>query len=232
MELLNTISNTRTWNRHGSTILLAASALFLSFVLGWIAWDIYSKQQVRNSNYAAQDIPAIRAEQKTGYSVRNIINANLFGAIAVKPVERPITKTNLNLKLQGILWDSREGMARAIITSGKKPAKLYAVGEEIKGAGASIKEIRGTEVLLNRNGATESLPLNIKTAEELEPFVGMASYEPSVVSELEPAVLSNAAAEARQTKRVRQASPNGEPRKIKRPNLSGLDKALRKMGEI
>ncbi|RBP49644.1 type II secretion system protein N [Arenicella xantha] len=232
MELLNTISNNRIWVRHGPLILKVAAALFLCLILASVTWDVYRQQQVRALNYAPQNIPPIQTKRDAGYQVNNIVKANLFGKIPPKKVERPVVKTTLNLKLQGILWDSREGMARAIITSGKKPAELYAVGQEIKGAGASIKEIRGTEVLLNRNGATESLPLNIKTAEELAPFVGsLANYEPAGTAQ-QAGQFQSPTNQRTQKQRARPRSANGEPSKVRRPNFSGLDKALRKMGEI
>jgi type II secretory pathway component PulC len=228
MNALNSISSSRLWQRHGTLIAWLFGALCLALVIASVGWDAYQQRTIRAQNYAPQQLAPIQQATRTTYQARTIVRANLFGSEVVKVKEKPIVKTTLNLKLQGILWDSNGGMARAIITSGNKKAELYAVGEQIKGAGASVKEIRSAEVLLNRGGATESLPLVVKKAEELEPFL---SQQASFVSR------GNAPQQFRENTTPNEVqrkphSTNGAPRKIRRPNFNGLDKALRKMGEI
>ena len=232
MNALNSISSSRIWQRHGTLIAWVFGGLCLTAVCASTAWDAYQQHQVRTQNYAPQQIAPIQQTARATYQAQTIVRANLFGSEAVKVTEKPIVKTTLNLKLQGILWASNGGMARAIITSGNQNAELYAVGETIKGAGASIKEIRSAEVLLDRNGATESLPLVVKKAEELEPFlVQQASFvdRGNVPSQFQASTGSNDGSD--QARRKPQSN-NGAPRKVRRPNFSGLDKALRKMGEI
>lgn len=232
MNALNSISSSRIWQRHGMLIAWVFGGLCITAVAATIGWDAYQQHQVRAQNYAPQKIAPIQQAARATYQAQTIVRANLFGSEVVKVKEKPIVKTTLNLKLQGILWASEGGMARAIITSGNKKAELYAVGERIKGAGASIKEIRSAEVLLDRNGATESLPLVVKKAEELEPFLAQqASFvdRGNVPAQFQASTGSNDG--ANQARRKPQ-SANGAPRKVRRPNFSGLDKALRKMGEI
>ncbi|GHA04100.1 hypothetical protein GCM10008090_11760 [Arenicella chitinivorans] len=232
MNALNSISSSRIWQRHGTLIAWVFGALCLVLVATSVAWDAYQQHTVRIQNYTPQKIAPLQRTARATYQAQTIVRANLFGSEVVKVKEKPIVKTTLNLKLQGILWDSSGGMARAIITSGNKKAELYAVGEKIKGAGASIKEIRNSEVLLDRAGATESLALVVKKAEELEPFlVQQASYvdRGSVPSRFQS---STGGSETLNQVRRKPQSNNGAPRKVRRPNFSGLDKALRKMGEI
>ena len=115
-----------------------------------------------------------------------------------------------------------------------KETELYSVGESIKGAGASVKEIRGNEVLLNRNGATESLPLIKKTASGNRQIISFTQAEPQI-TEVSAASTSRASTANQALERIQAKkpnSPNGKPRKIRKPNFSGLDRALKKMGEI
>jgi len=134
----------------------------------------------------------------------------------------------LNLTLQGILAASDSKLARAIITSGKKKAGLYSVGEDIKGVSASIKEIRANEVLLDRNGATESLKIK-KLGKGGGPIISYHSDPPTAAPSVSAANLQS---QVRQRPATKPRSPNGEQRKIRKPNFSGLDRALKKMGEI
>jgi len=159
MELLNTISTSRTWNRHGLKIAYAISIALFLLAIAASAWDFYNKDRLRKTHYAAQDIKPISAGPKKSYRISDAVQANLFGDSTPVAVVEEARETTLDLTLQGILSASNSNLARAIIMSGRRKSELYSVGEDIKGAGVSIKEIRDHEVLLNRGGAVESLPL-------------------------------------------------------------------------
>lgn len=230
MELLNTISNSRVWNRHGVKIAWAVAGVCLLLVLLSIAWDARTQSKLKAANYAPQKIAPIKKRQTQTYRADTIVRANLFGDATPAPVQQVVKKTTLNLKLQGILWATDNTIARAIITSGNKKADLYSVGEEIKGSGASVQEIRDTEVILDRNGAAESLPLDkkFKSDQSLISYANTTSFDP---------VATQAASFDSAPTQIERSSPkprseNGEPRKIRKPNFSGLDRALQKMGEI
>ena len=139
-------------------------------------------------------------------------------------------KTTLNLTLQGILWATDANIARAIIMTGKKKSELYSVGEAIKGAQASVKEIRDGEVLLDRNGTTESLPLLKKTSSGNRQVI---SFSDPVRGKL---ISSNTAArrviQRNQPVQARKKGAGPPSKKIRKPNFSGLDKALKKMGDL
>lgn len=226
MELLNTISNNRVWNRHGLKIVYSVAILLCLLVLTSISWNVITHKKLKADNYSPQEIAPIVASKSRGYRVDDIVKANLFGNPNPAPVEKVITKTTLDLTLQGILSASDTQMARAIIRSGKSKSELYSIGEQIKGAGVSVEEIKFNEVLLNRNGAIESLSLNKKKSKQTDSLFGPSVTAQNSFENYEPP----AGNIQRSTPKPRSA--NGQRRAIKQPNFSGLDKALKKMDEI
>ena len=232
MEILNTIFNHRLWHKHAQKGALGLAVLCLLGVIAAISWSTHSQLKVKQANYQPQEISAPKANKRPSYRVEDIVAANLFGNPSPKVVVKKAPKTTLNLKLQGILSASDQSLARAIIQSGKKKSELYSVGEKIKNAGASIKEIRDGEVLLDRNGAIESLPLVKKLASGNKNII---SYTESVAANNQNVAAltsSSGAVNNRRSNNTRARSANGQPRKIRKPNFSGLDKALKKMGEL
>lgn len=232
MELLNTISTSLIWTRHGIKIAYGVTAAFLLVSIGSIAWNIRSQNQIKAANYAEQSIAPIRNKPAHTYRVNDIVNANLFGNPNPAPVAKIAPKTTLDLTLEGILSANDHSMARAIIMSGKRSAKIYSIGDSIQSAGVSIKEIKANEVLLNRNGAIESLPLK-KLKGSRGDSNSIISYSGGSGQISQPS-LQTASVRSSQINRSsrKPRSENGQPRKIKKPNFSGLDRALQKMGEI
>lgn len=235
MELYNAISNNRTWNKHGTKIATGLALVCLLLVCGLVAKDVYDNQQLKKAHYAPQNFQQL-VSSRPSYSVNNIVAANLFGDPNPPKLVQNAPKTTLDLTLQGILWASDNSMARAIIMSGKKQSGLYSVGEKIKGAGVSIKEIRDHEVLLNRSGAIESLPL-IKQADSGNRQI--ITYENTISSANQLASNSNiqesfndAAKTGSSRSNAKSIPADAKPRKLRRPNFSGLDRALKKLGEI
>ena len=242
MQFVNSIANNRFWNKHGVTITWGLAGLCLALAVLHIGWSSYSQSKVRAENMQPQALAPIAQRTKPLYRVNQITSANLFGDPAPKPVVRNAPKTTLNLTLQGVLSTSDPAMARAIITSGKSKTELYSVGENIQGAGASVKEIRPHEVLLNRNGATESLPLAKLDLGGKNPIITYASVDAAstrtaAIASLEASGRTNGTSRPRvssanRANAQRQKGTNGTPRKVRKPNFSGLDRALKKMGEL
>ena len=169
MELINSISNNRIWNRHGLKIAYVVAFLLCVLLIGNVSWSVVTHKKTKLTNYEPQKIAPIRAITSPDYLVDDIIKANLFGNPNPAPVQKIITKTTLDLTLHGLLAATDVTLARAIIRSGKSKSELYSVGEKVKGAsGASIEDIKFNEVLLNRNGAIESLSLNKKKFTSVE----------------------------------------------------------------
>lgn len=243
MDMLNNIANNRYWNKHGISLVWGLGVACLLLALIRVGWISYSQAKIKASNYAPQTIAPLARPVQKGYRVQDIVNANLFGDPSPPPVVKKAPKTTLNLTLQGILSATNPQFARAIIANGKKKSELYSVGETIQGAGASIKEIRATEVLLNRNGATESLPLVKSNANNGKPLISYvnAAQTASTSYEVASATRSTNAnrpkvqrqfSAANRVSAQRSRAPNGKPRKVRKPNFSGLDRALKKMGEL
>lgn len=244
MELFNAISNNRTWNRHGTKIAICLAIFCFLLAITFIGMNIYNNNKIKQINYTPQIIKKI-TNSGPNYSVNNIVAANLFGNPNPPKLIQNAPKTTLDLTLQGILWASDNTLARAIIMSGKKNSGLYSIGEEIKGAGVSIKEIRDNEVLLNRNGAIESLPLikNSKSGNQqiitYEDTLQNASNKLASPPNIDIQASFNKAESTGssgsrivQTARGKPIPPDAKPRKLRRPNFSGLDRALKKLGEI
>ncbi len=231
MEILNTIASSRTWTRHGLKIAYGVSGLLLLVSVASVAWNIRSQKQIKMANYAEQSIAPISNKVRHTYNVSDIVRANLFGDPDPVKVVKDAPKTTLDLTLQGVLSASDNTMARAIIMSGKSNSKLYSIGESIQGAGVSIEEIRANEVLLNRNGAIESLPLKKLKASGQDSIISYSDGSSGQVSQPQLQAASTRSPQISRSTPKRQ-SANGQSRKIKKPNFSGLDRALQKMGEI
>lgn len=210
-------------------IVWAIAVLVFLLVLASVGYAEYANQQVKKAEYAPQNLPPIATVSGPQYRVTDITSANLFGDPRPKEaITKNIPKTSLNLKLIGVLWATDQELARVVIQSGNKNAKLYAIGAKIDGAGASVKEIHANEILISRNGATEKLALIKETGAD-----DIISYENASFNDTEQAANSYRGRNSNISRSTRKPiSPNGENRKIRKPNFSGLDRALEKMGEI
>ena len=231
MELINTISTSRTWTRHGLKITYAFGILLLLLALSSVVWHAKTQNRLKAQNYQAQEITPLNTKNSKAYQINNVVHANLFGDPNPRvPVKENAPKTTLDLKLQGVLSASDSTIARAIISSGSNNSKLYSVGDKVKGSGVSIEEIRSHEVLLNRSGAIESLPL-IRSASLTNVKKSIISYKENSSNDISTANFNNTPKRL-SSSTSRPQSTSSKPRKIKKPNFSGLDRALEKMGEI
>jgi len=243
MSFLNTLQNNRFWKKNSVPLFWITALLCLLLAISMIVWTLYSQAQTKNANYQPQDISRVVNAKNESYLVSDIISANLFGDPTPKVVVDDAPETTLDLSLQGILWASDSKMARAIIVVDKKKPDLYSVGEEIKDSGASIKEIRSNEVLLDRNGATESLPMVKISSGTDSPLIAYSDAHDDYLNQTPPYIeppqpyieppdpsptkteLSNARSSI-QNKLKKDTEP------FKEPDMSSLDKALQKMGEM
>ncbi len=253
MLQINTIVNNRTVQKHGLQIAWAIALICLCWMLVSTGMTIYSSVQTKKANYLPQEIQPINKNRKAPYRVRQITDADLFGDATPAVAVTKAPETTLDLTLHGILWANDDAIARAIIKSGSRESNLYSIGEKIEGASAKIREIRGAEVILDRNGAAESLPL-IKSDESGNSQIftfNDDSYNDDVYNEDEDdgghgrreshAVSADdrAASDRGNHRDIRikgtPAPPgesDGSARRIRKPNFSGLDRALKKLGEI
>src|SRR6202034_4686003 len=87
----------------------------------------------------------------------NIVNVHLFGIAGVQS-GGSAPQTTMPLILAGVIADKDPAKGQAIIGENAVAAKLYAVGGAIPG-GARLHAVYADRVLLERNGALESLKL-------------------------------------------------------------------------
>jgi len=224
-------TNASIWlSRNGVKLAWGFAILCVLFVLINLAWHVRGSYIAKKKNYAPQKQVRLVANTGPKYRINDVVRANLFGDPTPAPVAKVAPKTTLNLTLQGVLWATDDGLARAIIKEGNKNSKLYSIGEKISGANASIREIRGNEVILDRNGAAESLPIaKIKGGDSIISFTEDDTTPVSAASFVPPAVdPSPSDTEFRRS----SSSSADKQRKIHKPNFSGLDRALRKAEKI
>lgn len=103
--------------------------------------------------------PAPRA-QRSDLDTQTIVSAHLFGVAppdssTQDPANAPQSSANLLLAGTIATQDPKHGVA--IISDGGAPSKVYSVGERI--SGASLHSVYLDHVILDRNGALETLLL-------------------------------------------------------------------------
>jgi len=100
---------------------------------------------------------AIRPTMNPTLQLAVIVNAHLFGAAGVT-ASGDAPQTTMPLILAGVIADKDPAKGQAIIGENAVAAKLYAVGGSIPG-GAHLHAVYSDRVLLERNGALETLKL-------------------------------------------------------------------------
>lgn len=225
MDMIHNILSNRIFNRYAVLYATIIAALILSITIATITWHIYEDYQNKKADYLIQP-PAVNNQPIKTYRINDIVSAHLFGdPTVVKQLVKHAPETTLDLTLQGILSADNPETARAIIAVSKGKGKLYHIGEKIEKTNVEIKQINTHEVLLNRNGSIESLPLIKKSS----------SGNRSIVAYNE----TNSNNDNLQSTAPQKTAPapprTATPRAIKRPNpqsFKGLDKALEKIGEL
>ena len=229
--------NSRFLNKHSIKITWFLAISVLCIVVVSIIWTVLKQSRIKASNYEPQEVQIIAQNNQPIYQVNDIVSANLFGNPTPPIIEQRVApKTTLDLTLVGVLWSS-DNDGRAIIMAGKKASELYSLGEDIKGASASIEEIRSAEVILNRNGALESLPLIKKTANNGQKILVFENETDTVTNSVSSEVGNNNRSRSPIINRANQIqnTANGgstDNRRVRRPNYTCLYRALEKMGEL
>jgi general secretion pathway protein C len=116
---------------------------------------------------APVEVPAVSTPSMTEMA-NDAARQHIFGVAGAKPKPtvtrtQPETETKLNLALLGIYSAEPANNALAIISANGKPEEVFRVGETIIG-GASLAEVRHTEVVINNRGRRETLKLPEKVA--------------------------------------------------------------------
>jgi general secretion pathway protein C len=105
----------------------------------------------------AASAPARPVAASPAIQLATIVNAHLFGSAAGSGADNA-PNTTMPLILAGVIAGKDPNKGQAIIGANAASGKLYAVGAMIPG-GARLHAIYADRVLIERNGALETLPL-------------------------------------------------------------------------
>ena len=115
-------------------------------------------QGAQSGGAAPAPLPAqMRPTMNPTLRLATIVNAHLFGLAGVN-ASGDAPPTSAQLVLTGVLADRDPARGQAIIGERAASAKLYGVGDAIPG-GAHLRSVYSDRVLIERNGALESLLL-------------------------------------------------------------------------
>lgn len=150
-------SSTRLVN---TTIVVLAIVVFGLVAYGAatrLAARYHSSGNEHPSTVAA--VPDRPAGNHTEYSIRDIINAHLFGVPEKAPEHEVVNapRTKLRLSLAGSISSNNPRFAIALIQVNAGDAVAYRVGDQIKSTDARVHAVENHRVLLDRNGKFESL---------------------------------------------------------------------------
>lgn len=140
-------------------VVSAAAALAVLYPIGPRIADYLSDGGAAGppapSDTSSTDPRALR------YDIGAVADAHLFG----EPEKEAPTdvgeapETKLQLRLVGLIASASDRYARALIGVNAGDVNDYGVGEDIEGTQATIRSVEPRRVLLDRNGAVESLHL-------------------------------------------------------------------------
>ena len=101
-----------------------------------------------------------------GRDIARIVSAHLFGVAGEKEKQKQarVPETRLQLRLVGMITSADQRYARALIGVNSRDVNPYKPGDSIEGTDARIGAVEANRVLLNRNGAIESLYLQLPYA--------------------------------------------------------------------
>ncbi len=103
-------------------------------------------------------LPTVDVAQTTAVDLPAIVNAHLFGLASLQGDPSAAPATSANLTLAGTLAGPDPTIGWAIIGASAQAARVYAAGVSLPG-GAKLVAIYPDRVILDRNGARESLML-------------------------------------------------------------------------
>jgi general secretion pathway protein C len=138
----------------------AGALLALTASLAHWSWLILPSPQLPASPALASNIPAVERP----FNIQPLLVTHLFGQTPVIPTETnstAIQASSLNLVLTGIIGVKDAGLA--IISVNNQPQEPFVVGQTITG-NAVLQAVYPDRVTILRNGALETLPLDLTAA--------------------------------------------------------------------
>jgi general secretion pathway protein C len=155
-ELRSRETLTRLFAERGAQLAAIVLLLLLGLESALILTRAFS-QPAAVPPASATPTAAIRPTMNPTLQLAVIVNAHLFGVAGVT-ASGDAPQTTMPLILAGVIADKDPAKGLAIIGENAVAAKLYAVGGSIPG-GAHLHAVYSDRVLLERNGALETLKL-------------------------------------------------------------------------
>lgn len=131
--------------------------------LTWLLWPRPPQAEPPPPPAAAVEAPGGAAQQSV-----DLAGMHLMGEAPARETARPAVieapETRLNLQLRGVLHNTANSLARAIIASGGQSEEFYKTGAQLPG-GAVLDDIYPEKVILRRGARYETLSLPQETLE-------------------------------------------------------------------
>ncbi|WP_417683644.1 type II secretion system protein GspC [Pseudidiomarina aquimaris] len=138
-------------------VLTALFAIYAVWTLAKMTWQMFAPASPPTSGPLQVQVQANNSNRPT--SVSRLADLNLFGTSVVTPSDtRNAPKTQLNVRLLGVTASNVPERSAAIIEKDRNQ-EVYVIGDKITGTQVSIEEIYADRVILNNNGALETLEL-------------------------------------------------------------------------
>jgi general secretion pathway protein C len=164
-----TISNaTDFYQRHESKFILVVVILVSVYLLAFAAkvtWSLLPQESTAVVGNVNTTQESAVTNNVGGNNIAKIINLNLFGNAAAKPVEEEtlvvtdVPETSLNLVLSGVVSSSDPNRGAAIIAY-RNTQNTYGVGDKIEGTNVTLDEIYVDRVIIKNRLTRETLMLD------------------------------------------------------------------------
>ncbi|KTD72762.1 type II secretion system protein N [Legionella tucsonensis] len=139
--------------KYAQWIIIALISLFSILIIVEYASLIFAPVTRPTQPETSKEMPAIAKQN----SFDAILHSSLFGVYVSNNLSS-IKKSMLNVTLVGILFANKIEDSQVIIRAANGEESTYKLGDTIPG-GAVIKRIMAAGILVERNGALESLSL-------------------------------------------------------------------------
>ena len=164
-----TISNaTDFYQRHENKLILVVVILISAYLLAFAAkltWSLLPQQQSAVTSQVSTIQQSNNKQSVSGNNIASIIDLNLFGNAAFKPVEAEqkemtdVPETALNLVLSGVVSSTDPTLGAAIIAYNNSQG-TYGPGDKIEGTDVTLDEIYVDRVIIKNRLTRETLMLD------------------------------------------------------------------------
>ncbi len=143
-------------------LLNVVLVLLFAWLLARLSWQIAPTPELPNPTSIQQT--SVAAGNQATTNVEQLLSYSLFGKVTAAPVQAaPLVteapKTQLNVKLTGVVAQADPNLGSAIIES-RGSEGTYAIDDTIEGTNAVLKQVLIDRVLLQQAGRFETLMLD------------------------------------------------------------------------